>query len=114
MKIAGTGTTATPSLRRAKKSERGGQGQSFRVAVADGASPSVATTAVAATLPVSPLLALQELPDATAERARAIKQGHDLLDQLDRIRYALLSGTIAPPELSRLLSMIKQDRKSVV
>jgi len=90
-----------------------GAGERFRAAV-EAQRPAVpASASVAATLAVSPLLALQELPDATTERARALRRGRDLLAQLDRIRHALLLGSIAPSDLTRLLAMVRQGREEL-
>ncbi len=111
MKITGTGTTGSTSLKRAKKTRGGVPGDGFRIAIGEAAPATTAAGAVAPAVPVTPLLALQELPDATTERARAVRRGRDLLDQLDRIRHALLLGTIKLPELQRLLTMIQQRRE---
>jgi hypothetical protein len=113
MKITGTGTTGSTSLKRAKKTRGAGQGDGFRIAIGGETPATAATAAVASAVAVAPLLALQELPDVTTERSRAIRRGRDLLDQLDRIRHALLLGTIAPPELRRLLTMIQQQRETL-
>ena len=113
MKIAGTGTTGSTAPKRAKKTRGAGDGARFRVGIGEEAPATAAAGAVAPAVAVTPLLALQELPDATTDRARAIRRGRDLLDQLDRIRHALLLGTIAPPELRRLLTMIQQRREDL-
>ncbi len=113
MKITGTGGAGPQSLKRAGKRREVGAGERFRAAV-EAQRPAVPAAGAAAPAPaVNPLLALQELPDATAQRARAVRRGHDLLAQLDRIRHALLIGRIAPSELTRLLATVRQRRQDL-
>ena len=62
------------------------------------------------TAAVDSLLALQEVPDATSNRARAWRRGHDLLDQLDRLRHALLLGSLDRGQLTRLARLVSERR----
>ncbi len=59
------------------------------------------------------LLAAQEVPDATDDRSRGIARGADLLDRLDEIRHALLSGTIARERLVELRRHAQTQRTAL-
>jgi hypothetical protein len=51
---------------------------------------------------IEALMALQEVPDATAERKRAVARGDRLLDRLDDLRRGLLLGHISADKLADL------------
>lgn len=62
---------------------------------------------------VDALLALQAAPDATARRARAVKRASSLLDGLEDLKIALLSGRIPQAQMSRLLALLSDSRDTV-
>jgi hypothetical protein len=64
-------------------------------------------------LGVGSLLAVQELPDATAERRRAMDRGFDILDRLDELRLALLDGRLDRRSLEGLAESVRQARSAV-
>ena len=59
------------------------------------------------------LLAVQEVGDATAERRRALAHGFNLLDRLDELRVALLTGRLDRDALTNLAQGVKSARSSV-
>lgn len=72
-----------------------------------------ATASLAA---VDALLALQEtgaLGDATTAPRRAVARGEQMLDILDDIKLALLSGQIPQAKLNRLLGVIEGRQATV-
>ncbi len=77
---------------------------------ADAAKESAAT--VAAT-PIVALLSAQEMPTGMAERKRGTRRGKDLLEHLDHLRLALISGTYPRQRLANLVTMLAQDSKAV-
>jgi hypothetical protein len=64
-------------------------------------------------LGVGSLLAVQELPDATAERRRAMDRGLDILDRLDELRLALLDGRLDRETLTGLAQSVRSARSTV-
>jgi len=56
---------------------------------------------------VDALLSLQETGDATTAPRRAVARGEQMLDILDDIKLALLSGQIPRAKLNRLLSVVE-------
>ena len=67
-----------------------------------------------ATAPLDALLSLQELGNSTEEGSKRAKQhASSLLDQLDRIRVGMLTGSIPPSALQQLTRLIAQQREQV-
>ena len=69
-----------------------------------GASASRPLTAVDA------LISLQEVPDATARRAKAIARAEDMLDLLEEIKIAVLSGGLPRSSLTKLTRIVGDGR----
>ena len=59
---------------------------------------------------VDGLFQLQEVPDALAQRRRAVQRGNTLLDRLDDLRLALLAGSLSPGQLSELQRAVSSER----
>jgi hypothetical protein len=76
------------------------------------AAVSLSSTAPLAT--VDALIALQEMPDATAGRAKAAKRGRDMLDLLDDLRHGILTGGVSRATLQRLVALVNVDREDFV
>jgi len=79
-----------------------------------GRSESTAS-AVSGGLPiqgVEAILALQSVEDPTAERRRAARQGHAMLDLLEELRIDLMSGEISDRKLDRLAALVADRRDS--
>jgi hypothetical protein len=87
-------------------------GAGFRSAVS-GEYPVAGTTASRPLLPVDGLFQLQEVPDALAQRRRAVQRGSTLLDRLDDLRLALLAGSLSPGQISELQRVVTSERAQV-
>ena len=57
---------------------------------------------------VAALMALQSVEGPLEKRRKAVRRGFDLLDTLDDIRIDLLSGTMPPERLERLVELLGQ------
>ena len=78
-----------------------------------GAAPAAATAATApasAVADVSALMALQGVETATERRRRALRRGGTLLDRLDELKIALLSGEAGEGTLERLGRTLREER----
>jgi hypothetical protein len=79
---------------------------------ARGAAPakagSVGAAAPLATLDA--LLALQGEDGPAERRRRSIRRGHDLLDALDRLKAALLSGRVPTADLAAVAARLAERR----
>ena len=94
----------TPSVRPAsqRRDEKGGLvDRSFTLG---GESPAAATStpATQGASAIDGLLSLQEVPDGTGGRRRALARGDKLLDELDALRIALLDGVLPAGRLEAL------------
>lgn len=76
------------------------------------AAPSLSSSAPIAT--VDALIALQEMPDATAGRGKAARRGRDMLDLLDDLRHGILTGGVSRATLQRLVALVNVDREDFV
>jgi hypothetical protein len=59
---------------------------------------------------VDALLALQAVEDPLTGHKKALQTGHDLLDQLERLRADLLGGQVSPDRLQRIVGLIQRAR----
>ena len=72
-----------------------------------------------ATKPVSPLLSLEQMMavssvgDAMEQRKRGQKRGHKLLDRLDGLRHALLSGQLTTAQLEELVAALAIEKSEI-
>ena len=107
MKVTGP-TSPTPAGPARQTRATGG----FSVPSEGAGSASAARSASAAggVAGVSALMALQGVEDATERRRRAIRRGGGLLDRLDDLKLALLSGEAGQPALERLARLLGEDR----
>ena len=109
MKIVGPAPLRTSTSAQRARSRDGAAG-SFRVELGGDEAPAAGVSSAGPTLAVASLLSLQEAPSPTEGRSRGLRRGRDLLDQLDRIRLALLTGQIPAARLEGLLRTLKQAR----
>ncbi len=84
-------------------------GVGFGAAVA-GEPPVSGPTASRPVLPVEGLFQIQEVPDALAARRRAVQRGSTVLDRLDDIRLALLSGGLSVAQVAELQRAVSSER----
>lgn len=77
------------------------------------ASSSAPAGGVAASAGISPILALQEVDDATSGRRHAVARATSLLDRLDDLRHGLLMGTLTQSQLAELARLVGVRRQHV-
>jgi len=75
-----------------------------------GAGTAPAASALGGLSGVSALMALQSVETATERRRRAVKRGGGLLDRLDELKLALLSGEDGGVALDRLARVMREER----
>ncbi len=112
MRINRTERTASAAGARATKSANSPSG-SFRLDGANDPRQAQSAGGPRAVAAVDGLLSLQEVPDASARRRRAIKRGEDLLDVLDDIKLGLLAGMIPLPKVRQLIVTVENQRDEV-
>ena len=113
MKVTGTGGPAQTSG--AKPARAAGGGEGFRIAGAPApATPAQVSGAagVSSVMGVEALIALQDVESPTERRRRSVKRAGRLLDELDRIKIALLGGDLGPGQLDALARAVKEQRSA--
>ncbi|MEQ8656349.1 MAG: flagellar assembly protein FliX [Hyphomicrobiales bacterium] len=106
MRVEGPKTSAGLSKSRKGSGAAGG----FSVpSQGDGAtgSPTSVSSGVSGVQGLDAILALQSVDNADDRERRAVRHGHDLLDQLEALRADLLAGHISPQRVGSLLSLIR-------
>jgi uncharacterized small protein (DUF1192 family) len=101
--VTGTATTAA---------NRAQPGRAFALPGTTAKSDTQRSGAATASVPLDTLVALQANEDATERKRRQAKRGQDLLDGLDRLKVALLSGRISVSELERIKANLTARREA--
>jgi len=112
MKITGTGPVRPGSTSRSTK-KSGDTDEKFSVESPAEESAPASVGGSAPLAAVDSLLALQEVPDATTGRSRAVIRAEDMLEHLDEIRLGLLMGAIPQEKLSALMRTVRDNRDEV-
>lgn len=86
-------------------------GASFTLPASESEAPA-RSAGVAAAGPLDTLLAVQADEDPQERKRKQARRGHDLLDGLDRLKAALLSGRVLPSELERLKNALALRRET--
>ena len=109
MKVEGPGPIRPPTLRRGgKRVDKAGDFAGELSATGTQTAPVSTAGPLTA---VDAVLALQEVPDATGRRGRALDRGAALLARLDDIRHGLLLGAIPREKLKALVDMVQGRRE---
>lgn len=85
-------------------------GSSFRLPARE-SSATTQGAAVSHAGSLDGLLAVQAEEDGQERKRRQARRGHDLLDGLDRLKAALLTGQVQVSELERLKAMLSARRE---
>jgi Class II flagellar assembly regulator len=59
------------------------------------------------------MLAIQEVPDAAADRRRAVRRGHGLLDELQELQLGLIEGRLSDATLRGLAARLEETRPAL-
>lgn len=115
MKISQTGSGAPASRRRnVGNSSEPDSASSFKTHVQGEqvATPSGVTASSPLTA-LSTILAVQETPDSTSERRRAILQGENLLDELAALQMCIIEGSLSEDMLKGVTKLLSRPRPDV-
>jgi hypothetical protein len=106
MRVEGPRTSAGIGKSRKSGAAAGGFSVPAQKGGAGGAS-AAASAGVAGVHSLDAILALQSVDNAEDRERRAVRHGHDLLDQLEALRADLLAGQISAQRVGALLSLIR-------
>jgi len=109
MRVDGNGPIRPVATRRDDKSGVNATG-SFAAAL--GAEAAAAPSAIVSTGGLGALFALQEMPDATARRRKAMARATKLLDRLDDLQLGLIDGAIDQASLGDLAAAARSAREA--
>ncbi len=91
------------------KADKQKAGQTSFMSVKDGAAqPTGAPKNVGPVFSVGSLLAVHEVGQHAESKKKGMQRGHDLLDQLERIRLNLLTGSISINQLRQIRGRIAE------
>ncbi len=111
MKISNLGPTkATTSTSRKRKTDAAGESDfADELRESGSATPAAGAVDSAPVGTVESILAVQEVPDATEERSRALAReyGDKVLDRLEAIRRDILLGAIPKEKLAELAHTLR-------
>ena len=108
MKIDPTTPVRTSPTRRSRRAQATGNGADFASQMTESeAAAATGVSGTAAPVSVNPLLAVQEVADATSDAAKSKAQGEALLDRLEDIRMGLLAGFVPKERLEDLLRLVR-------
>ncbi len=114
-KIEGPGSIRRPQnvqeVRRPVRAKSTGFGK--HVDPAPESDHVAAAGGIAALGGISPVLELQEIDDALARFRRGKVRAHNILDQLEDIRLALLTGGLSEVRLMQLVRMVSVRRPEI-
>ncbi|MDP6589712.1 MAG: flagellar assembly protein FliX [Alphaproteobacteria bacterium] len=109
MRIPSVGPARTSSTKRRRR-VGSPSGETFSpLSVREVAAPPVANASAPA-VPISAVLALQDVADSTSRGADNMIRGKKILEHLDKIRLGLLSGGIPRQTLQRLAAELNAAR----
>ncbi len=87
-----------------------GSGARFVLPTLSESTQSPAAAGVSSLGGLDAMIALQASESSTERRKRAAKRGHALLDELESLKIAVLSGRVSPSQLQRLMVGLKEER----
>lgn len=103
--------SATPLRRKSSASATGGSSFADMLDEAGSHGSAVETSASITSLSgAGLLLAAQEVDEEGEKRRKTLRQGHSMLDSLERLRSALLTGMLPPSVLNELEEHLARQR----
>ena len=109
MKVSGTGNVGSAGGSR-KANPAGGDGFRLSTPATSGPAQVVRTTGVTGVSSVDALLALQDVGGPLERRRRAVGRAGRILDVLDEVKVAMLSGELRQDDLERLQRAVREER----
>lgn len=112
MKISETRANAPTG--RSRKAGKTGGADAFRSHIDDGGAAAPSAPLGAAPLAaLGSLLAIQEAPDPTLGKRRAVLHGDTLLDELKQLQIGLIEGFVSEDTLRSLSHMLEGPRPAI-
>lgn len=115
MKIQGSGPSQRTEKSKKVSGKQSASDGDFSDMVAGGAKESGQVTTTQSIAKVDALLALQgaEDPAVKAKRARMQRRSKNILDELDRVRMAMLSGQVTVGNMINIADVVASHREKI-
>jgi hypothetical protein len=113
MKISRTGPATGPGQPRRAQSRPGEAAGEFSRYVDMRPSGSRSVPPATPLAGLDGVLAIQEVPDATVNRRRAVRRGYGLLDELQELQLGLIDGRLSEVTLRGLAARLEEARPAV-
>jgi hypothetical protein len=104
-------TARSSAAARSGTATRGLGGAAFSVDLGGEAARAAAVDALAPSVGIDALLALQAVEDPVLAKKKAVRRGNALLDTLEAIKADLLFGNVSEGRLNQLMVLIGQARE---
>ncbi len=104
-------TSSSQKSRSARRS--GALAKAFEPSRGSATRRAATLAAPSAVSSVDALVALQAVEDSVERRRRAVDQGSEVLDSLDALKIALLSGQESPGHLAKLNEIVKRYEEGI-
>ena len=112
MKIEGpSGVSGSPLRVRRTRATRSDETFSAHIEAEEAAAASAPVVSLG---PIHALVALQEVDDSTRSRRGAVRDGHDILDELERLKLELLEGHVSGARLEIIAGLVRRRREACV
>lgn len=109
MRIPSVGPARASAAKRGRRAESR-FGESFSPQATQAAAGAPVASGSAPAVPISAVLALQDISDSTGRGSNEFARGANILQHLDRIRIGLLAGGIPRQTLQRLTAELNATR----
>ena len=111
MKVTGTGGLSQTSGAKPARSAAGGGDFKISGAAAPSAPTQVSSVSnVSGVMGVEALLALQDIESPTERRRRSVGRAGRMLDELEKLKVALLGGEFSHAQLDQLARAVREQR----
>jgi hypothetical protein len=110
MKIQGVSNLRSNAVKRGERSKQS-SGSAFASALEPEPAGSAGVAAAGQVGALGALLTAQEVDDPTERNRRAARHGNGILDQLDELRFEILSGNVSKARLERLSALLAAGRE---
>ncbi len=115
MKISGFNPikSAGGVKKRGSASSVGSFAELLGISDSDDVAAASAASAASPTSPINNLLSLQEIQDDGRGKQKLVQQGEDMLDSLEKLRRAILTGSVPVHVLRNLNSQLSAKKQYV-
>ncbi len=110
MRISNVHSSQSTKTKKTSTNQKGGGNFEHLLGAPNSSAPTNTAGGIAATTSITNVLALQEVSEETTRRQQASREGHTMLDTLERLRQFLLAGRIPVAVILELDQRLQHQR----